>query len=47
MNEFLNENWKDILGELQSNIENSMVTIISNVIKPVLIRVPLSQIIKD
>ena len=47
MNTFLNENWKDILGEMQSSIENALITIISDVAKPVLVKVPMNQILKD
>lgn len=47
MNTFLNENWKDILGELQTSIENALGTIISEVAKQVFIRVPLKQVLKD
>ena len=47
MNVFLNENWKDILDELQSSIENALITVISGIGQQVLSNVPLNRVLKD
>lgn len=47
MNTFLNENWKDILGELQSSFENALAAAFLGVAQQFFIRVPFNQIFKD
>jgi len=44
MNVFLNENWKDILAELQANFENALAAAFSGVAQQFFSRVPSNQI---
>lgn len=44
MNTFLNENWKEILGELQSSFENALAAAFSGVVKQFFLRVPTNQV---
>jgi len=47
MNTFLNENWREILGELQSNFESALAAAFSNVAQQFFSRVPYNQVFKD
>lgn len=47
MNTFLNENWKDILAELQTNFENALAAAFAGVAQQFFDRVPLNQVFKD
>lgn len=44
MNVFLNENWKDILAELQTNFENALAAAFSGVAQQFFTRVPYNQV---
>lgn len=44
MNVFLNENWKDILAELQTNFENALAAAFAGVAQQFFSRVPYNQI---
>lgn len=44
MNTFLNENWRDILGELQLSVENALGAALSGVAQQFFIRVPFNQV---
>ncbi|XP_060873611.1 protein takeout-like [Metopolophium dirhodum] len=44
MNVFLNENWKDILAELQINFENALAAAFSGVAQQFFSRVPYNQV---
>lgn len=47
MNTFLNENWREILGELQSNFENALAAAFAGVAQQFFSRVPYNQVFKD
>lgn len=47
MNAFLNENWPEILGELQSNFENALAAAFSGVAQQFFNRVPYNQVFID
>lgn len=47
MNAFLNENWREILGELQTNFENALAAAFSAVAQQFFSRVPFNQVFKD
>uniref|UniRef100_A0A2H8TXF5 Protein takeout n=1 Tax=Melanaphis sacchari TaxID=742174 RepID=A0A2H8TXF5_9HEMI len=44
MNTFLNENWKDILAELQTNFESALAAAFSGVAQQFFSRVPYNQV---
>jgi len=44
MNIFLNENWREILGELQYNVEGALAAALSGVASQFFKRVPANQI---
>ncbi|XP_050443506.1 protein takeout-like [Adelges cooleyi] len=47
MNVFLNENWRDLLKDLQPAIEEALVFVIFEYAKQFFGRVPLSELLKD
>jgi len=47
MNTFLNENWPEILKELQKSFENALAAAFAGVAKQFFYRVPANQIFKD
>ncbi|XP_050443509.1 protein takeout-like [Adelges cooleyi] len=47
MNNFLNENWSEILGELQPNFESALAAAFEGVASQFFQRVPYNQIFKD
>ncbi|XP_050541478.1 protein takeout-like [Daktulosphaira vitifoliae] len=47
MNTFLNDNWKEILGELQPNFETAFAAAFTGVSKQFFQRAPYNQIFKD
>lgn len=47
MNTFLNENWREILGELQSNFESALAAAFSSVAQQFFSRVPYNQVFKE
>lgn len=47
MNTFLNENWSEILGELQTSFENALAAAFSGVAQQFFTRVPFNQVFKD
>lgn len=47
MNIFLNENWRDLLNELQPSIEEVFSVVIKDVAHQFLSRIPLKQLLLD
>lgn len=47
MNTFLNENWSDILKELQTSFENALAAAFAGIAQQVFNRVPANQIFID
>lgn len=47
MNTFLNENWSEILGELQSSFENALAAAFGGVAQQFFKKVPANQIFKE
>lgn len=47
MNTFLNENWREILGELQINFENALAAAFTGVAQQFFARVPYNQVFID
>lgn len=47
MNTFLNENWSDILKELQTSFENALAAAFSGISQQFFNRVPANQIFID
>lgn len=47
MNEFLNENWRDIWGELKPVVEEAFAQICKNIINNVFTRMPYKDLFKN
>lgn len=47
MNTFLNENWSEILGELQTSFENALAAAFGGVAQQFFQRVPFNQVFKE
>lgn len=47
MNTFLNENWMEILGELQPNFESALAAAFTGVAQQFFTRVPYNQVFSD
>lgn len=44
MNTFLNDNWSEILGELQSSFENALAAALAGVTQQFFSKVPYNQV---